>query len=456
MRWSSAARLGVATLLACAPAAEAVATDVVIPPDWRKLPDGFSYIQVYPAAAREANVIGKVRLGCNVSAQGKLEQCQLLMQSPPGWGFGAAALAMTKSFSWRPETVNGVPVGGIPVVIPFDFGASSGEDRAVTIMAFVPDGSTPRLVDPTWSQAPTRAQLASVFPSEDVGKVDSGYAVLRCKIKPDGSLTRCDALTASPAASEFKLSALKLADSFKLSVADYEPRTLRGAFVDIPISFIAPGAASPRLTAPQWVSTLDEADLAAVFPAKARAAGVSRGGGVVKCRVTHEGRLVDCQLLSESPEGLGFGDAALKAADFLAMNPWSMDGAPVDDAIIQTPITLALPEHQAGAEGDIVTNPDWIRRPNADDVTSAYPVAAARARESGEARISCHITSEGLLVDCTVLTESPVGAAFGQAALALSPKFAMRPATRSGQSVAGRTVILPFRFQPPDSGRAAP
>ena len=130
-------------------------------------------------------------------------------------------------------------------------------------------------------------------------------------------------------------------------MADYKPAELKGVSVDIPVSFLATGRPAPRLVAPQWVSTLDAANLTVVFPREAVAAGVSRGGGVLKCRATHEGRLAECQVISESPEGLGFGQAVLKAADFMAMNPWSMDGAPVDDAVIQVPITLALPEPSA-------------------------------------------------------------------------------------------------------------
>jgi len=290
MQRALATCLGVATFLVSVPAVQAAPGDVVIPPDWQRKPDGDYLVRVYPVAAREAGIVGKVRLGCNVSIEGQLEQCQVLLQKPPGWGFGVAALAMAKSFSWRPETVNGVAVGGVPVVVPFDFGASSGEYGAVTIMEFDSPATTPRLVDPIWSQTPTRAQVESVFPPEDLDKIDLGYVVLRCRMKPDGFLTHCDALTARPEAREFKLAALKLADDFKLSVADYEPRVLKQVSVEIPVTFAPPGAAHPKLDAPQWTHTLDAANLTAVFPDAARAAGVLRGGGVVKCHVTHEGR----------------------------------------------------------------------------------------------------------------------------------------------------------------------
>jgi hypothetical protein len=186
----------------------------------------------------------------------------------------------------------------------------------------------------------------SAFPPEALGKADTGYATLRCRAKRDGLLKDCKALAGRLGDEAFKPAALKLADDFKLSLADYQPANLRNVFVDVRISFAAPGKSPQKLEPPHWVRTLDMTQLAAVFPAKAIVAGIFWGGGVVKCRVTHEGRLAACQLHSETAEGLGFGDATLKAASLLAMNPWATDGMPVDDAIIEAPIMLGLPAHR--------------------------------------------------------------------------------------------------------------
>jgi TonB family protein len=423
--------------------------DVVVKPDWRRKPDGDDLARVYPDAARRAGVIGKARIECTVSVKGLLEQCEALSEGPPGWGFGAAALAMTRYFSWRPETVNGVAVGGASVVIPVDFGATSGEYGAVRVFAFDPDAAIPRLVDPVWSQTPTPAQMASAFPPEAVGKVDNGYATLRCGVRPDGLLKDCKAF-AHPEEGAFKLAALTLANDFKLSVADYDRSGLGGVTVDIPISFIAPGKPRPRLTAPQWVRSLDAATLAAIFPSKAIAAGISRGGGVVGCRATHEGRLADCQVVSETPEGLGFGEAVLKAADLMAMNPWTMDGAPVDDAVIELPITLALPGAQHGPPPvSPSTHVAWTRRPSADDFALYYPAAAARQNLSGDATLQCKLKADGRLDACEVLNESPPGVGFAQAVMAMAHLFTASPTGPDGKSQAGATVVIPLRFQLP-------
>jgi len=339
-------------LLASASATQAAPGDVVIKPDWLRKPNADDLVSLYPREAAKVGAIGKVRIRCTVSIKDVLEQCELISETPPGWGFGAAAMAMTRYFSWRPQTVNGVAVGDAPVVIPVEFGRWDDEYDAVVITAASSDtiDVTGRRLDaPIWSQAPTLAQVAAAFPQQDVGKIDFGYAILRCRVKLDGLLTNCRTFVNGPDDGAFKPAARKLADDFKLSVADYDPADLKGASVDIPIAFVAPGKPTPKLTSPQWVRTLDPAALAAVYPSKAAAAGISRGSGVVRCRATHDGRLADCQVVSEDPVGLGFGEAGLKAADGIAMNPWTLDGAPVDDAVIELPITLARPASHTSA-----------------------------------------------------------------------------------------------------------
>ena len=106
----------------------------IVKPDWRLRPDWDDLVRLYPPEALRAGVVGKVKLRCVVSVIGVLEQCAVLSESPPEYGFGASALAMTRYFAWRPQTVNGVPVGGVPVDIPVDFGMSSGEYGAVVVI----------------------------------------------------------------------------------------------------------------------------------------------------------------------------------------------------------------------------------------------------------------------------------------------------------------------------------
>jgi len=104
----------------------------------------------------------------------------------------------------------------------------------------------------------------------------------------------------------------------------------------------------------------------------------------------------------------------------------------------------------------VISMPDWAAVPTGADLGSAYPPAALSARLAGAAEIACVTTAEGFLTGCQVTAESPAGAGFGAAALALAAKFRMKPITRDGLPVAGGQVRIPIQFLPgPPPGAAS-
>jgi TonB family protein len=92
--------------------------------------------------------------------------------------------------------------------------------------------------------------------------------------------------------------------------------------------------------------------------------------------------------------------------------------------------------------------PDWLEKPTGDDMAEFYPRHAARNNISGKAKISCTVTASGLLEQCRVIEESPVGEHFGEAALRLSSKFRMIPP--DSPDAAPGTVTIPIVFQVPE------
>jgi protein TonB len=98
--------------------------------------------------------------------------------------------------------------------------------------------------------------------------------------------------------------------------------------------------ASP-LTEVHWVAAPSGADIAAVYPPTAVAAG--KGGAVLlECRVAGEGSLSACQVQIEDPVGLEFGMAALELAPLFKMTAVAPDGTATAGRTIRIPILFQI------------------------------------------------------------------------------------------------------------------
>lgn len=152
-----------------------------------------------------------------------------------------------------------------------------------------------------WVRKPTEADMARFYPA---GAAAAGYGasvMLACKVRPNGTLTDCDAKSADgPYANEFRAAALKAANIFQMT-----PNTAAGpaepSTVNIPIVFTFVANALPPIRVVQ--------------------PGSREGHVQVNCRVSGKGVLENCLPDKTDPGRADLYDAAFKAAARIGLPP---------------------------------------------------------------------------------------------------------------------------------------
>ena len=196
------------------------------------------------------------------------------------------------------------------------------------------------------------------------------------------------------------------------------------------------------------------------YPEKAFEVRV-QGVVTAECTVVTDGALRACVVVEEDPPGWGFGVSIFKFLHLYRLQP--QDGVTIATSarrrirvFFSLPPSLGPPKENPGrgplpvALGphfSVTTRPDWKTPPTTSEIKAYYPGAAAKHRLRGSAILRCRINVFGSAVDCSIDSEDPPGAGFGEAALRMSSIFRMRAATRDGTPVPALNVPITVSFQ---------
>lgn len=147
-----------------------------------------------------------------------------------------------------------------------------------------------------------------------------------------------------------------------------------------------------------------------LYPVEAQLARVSSGSVTLRCIVEGSGGLTNCEVLEETPAGMGFAAAGIRAVRSARVSDAQALGA-------DRSVTFTL--------GGTMSDP-------------GTPIALTSPNDrSGDVELDCRFLNSGRLSDCRVISESPVGAGLGAAALEAVDEipFVLPPHWRTGPRV---------------------
>ncbi len=320
--------------------------------DWLKRPSSEDLLSVWPTEALRRSIGGKATISCTVTVQGTLRACQVVAETPQGAGFGGAALTLSRQFLMRPARENGVPVETV-VSIPINFAAPSPETGSYLKPKFDPPQKRDRVYSRIpWKLAPSLDDMLAAYPAKARAAKIGGSVSLDCRLNKTGGISGCDILREEPRGYGFAVAARSMKDRFSGPLVDSQGETLASARVTL--AFVFPVGAldgsAPGIGRPEWTALPSAADMAAVMPAAAVKVGAYKARVVMECQVVAEGALSGCVAQTETPSGLGYGDAAIRLSSAFRLSVWTDEGLPSIGGKVRVPIRFDLDMTTAAAK----------------------------------------------------------------------------------------------------------
>jgi len=325
------------------PSTAAKSVHVITNPDWLRKPNVDQMLAVWPLQGTQN---GRAMIDCVVTTTGLLRACNVFTESPPGQGFGPAALILAQTFLMKPKLVDGVPVEGevrVPIAFTRPYSPNRPSKNASDLGNDSHDGAYTLLGTPIWARTPTVAEILAELGRKVGDRFADGQVVLQCSVdKKTGLLGDCIIVNFGPGMTAFRGAAKSLTSKFQLA-----PEGLADLKNDVKVNlaFSFPDMTSVvwsgrYLDRTYWTRTPNFTPTQKTFPADAAKAGLKTGSATVDCVVGADGGLTKCTTLSESTPGVGFGPMALQIAQGFATNPWTEEGLPAEGAHVKLPIKM--------------------------------------------------------------------------------------------------------------------
>ncbi len=94
-----------------------------------------------------------------------------------------------------------------------------------------------------------------------------------------------------------------------------------------------------------------------------------------------------------------------------------------------------------------VANPIWVTTPDSYTLSFFYPDKAARMGKTGETTAACKVVSDGQLIDCKIVAETPIGLGFGPATIRAVRSCRVNTVDMDGHDITGGSVLASISWR---------
>jgi hypothetical protein len=161
---------------------------------------------------------GAVDLACTASRTGEMTDCDVLGETPRGYGFGLAARRLARQMQ-----AAGV-VNGTETRVSITFAPELAKGAPLTVRT------------PKWTALPSVDAMQAAAPKTEGGPNDVRVTLV-CDVQAGGTLSGCVVDREEPAGQGFGQAILTLAPRFKVDLMSVEGMPTVGAKVRLPVRF---------------------------------------------------------------------------------------------------------------------------------------------------------------------------------------------------------------------------
>lgn len=202
---------------------------------WEAAPSYDDVVAAYPKRARQKSAGGRATLDCRITAESRLQGCDIITEEPKGMGFGHAARSLAPAFQ--------APAAGPK-------GESLADLHTQISIAF-----SPKMLDPAervtgkpkWVGLPSSSSFQAVYPeAAKAAGVRQARVVMKCGVGVSGALEKCVVESEEPSGLGFGAATLSLSDAFRLNLWSDEGLPVIGGLVRAPVRYDLPTEAPPK------------------------------------------------------------------------------------------------------------------------------------------------------------------------------------------------------------------